>query len=45
MVMKSLIERKLKMFPEDRRQIVSAKVVMVGQTYRFEIESATLGGQ
>ena len=40
--MASLIERKLQMFPEDRRQIVSAKVVMVGNDYRIEVTSATL---
>jgi hypothetical protein len=37
-----LIERKLKMFPEDRRQIVSARVVMVGTNYRIELVSATV---
>jgi hypothetical protein len=37
-----LIERKLKMFPEDKRQIVSAKVVKVGTKFRIEIASATL---
>jgi hypothetical protein len=37
-----LIERKLKMFPEDRRQIVSAMVVLVGTNYRIELVSATL---
>ncbi len=40
--MESLIERKLELFPDDRRQIVSAKVVMVGTTYRIEIASARL---
>jgi hypothetical protein len=40
--MESLIERKLKMFPEDQRQIVSAKVVMVGNKYRIEVASAKL---
>ncbi len=40
--MEMLIERKLKMFPHDNRQIVSAKVVMVGTDYRIEIASATL---
>jgi hypothetical protein len=38
--MESLIERKLKMFPDDLRQIVSAKVVMVGKDYRIEVVSA-----
>ena len=41
-VMESLMERKLEMFPEDKRQIVSAKVVMVGNGYRIEVASATL---
>jgi hypothetical protein len=40
--MESLIERKLKMFPDDKRQIVSARVVMVGKDYRIEVASATL---
>lgn len=38
----TLIERKLKMFPDDKRQIVSAKVVMVGDSFRIEVASATL---
>ena len=37
-----LIERKLEIFPDDRRQIVSARVVEVGADYRIEIASATL---
>src|SRR3954468_14715482 len=40
--METLIERKLQMFPDDRRQIVSAKVVVVGKDFRIEITSATL---
>jgi hypothetical protein len=40
--MELLIERKLKMFPDDHRQIVSARVVMVGNDYRIEVVSATL---
>jgi len=40
--MESLIERKLKMFPEDQRQIVSGKVVMLGNKYRIEVASAKL---
>ena len=40
--MELLIERKLKMFPDDKRQIVSARVVMVGKDYRIEVASATL---
>ena len=38
----SLIERKLKMFPDDLRQIVSAKIMKVGNVYRVEVVSATL---
>jgi hypothetical protein len=41
-VMKSLMERKLELFPDDKRQIVSAKIVMVGKDYRIEVASATL---
>ena len=41
-VMESLMERKLEMFPEDKRQIVRAKVVMVGKDFRIEVVSATL---
>ena len=41
-VMESLIERKLKMFPEDHRQIVDAKVVPVGASFRIEVVTATL---
>jgi hypothetical protein len=40
--MESLIERKLQLFPNDHRQIVSAKVVMVGKDYRIEVSAATL---
>lgn len=40
--MESLIERKLQMFHDDHRQIVSAKVVMVENSYRIEVASATL---
>ena len=40
--MELLIERKLKMFPDDKRQIVGARVVMVGKDYRIEVASATL---
>jgi hypothetical protein len=39
--MESLIERKLQMFPEDQRQVVSARVVMVGNDYRIEVASST----
>jgi hypothetical protein len=41
-VMESLMERKLELFPDDKRQIVSAKIVMVGKDYRIEVVSATL---
>jgi len=40
--MEMLIERKLTMFPDDKRQIVSARVVKVGNVYRIEVASATL---
>jgi hypothetical protein len=40
--METLIERKLKMFPDDLRQIVSARVMKVGNVYRIEVASATL---
>ena len=41
-VMESLMERTLELFPDDKRQIVSARVVMVGKDYRIEVESANL---
>ena len=40
--MESLIERKLEMFPEDQRQIVNARIVIVGKDYRIEVASARL---
>ena len=40
--MESLIGRKLQMFPDDNRQIVSARVVMVGKEFRIEVASTTL---
>jgi hypothetical protein len=40
--MESLIARKLKMFPDDHRQVVSARVVTVGNGFRIEVASATL---
>lgn len=40
--METLIERKLAMFPDDKRQIVSAEVVMVENTYHIEVASLTL---
>jgi hypothetical protein len=36
----SLMERKLERFPDDKRQIVSAKIVMVSKDYRIEVASA-----
>jgi len=35
-------ERKLELFAEDKRQIVSAEVVTVGKGYRIEVGSATM---
>ncbi len=40
--MESLMERKLQLFPDDKRQIVSAQIVMVGAGYRIEVASANL---
>ena len=40
-VMESLIERKLELFPDDHRQTISSRVIMVGNAFRIEIESAT----
>jgi len=40
--METLIERKLRMFPDDRRQIVGATVVKVGTKFRIEIASASV---
>jgi len=40
--MESLIERKLKLFPDDKRQIVSSRVVKVGNDYRIEVASAAV---
>ena len=40
--MEALIASKLKMFPDDHRQIVSARAVMVGNAYRIDVTSATL---
>lgn len=37
--MESLIKRKLRMFPHDRRQIVGAQIVMVKDGYRIEVVS------
>jgi hypothetical protein len=38
--MEALIGRKVEMFPEEQRQIVSARVVTVGDDYRIEVASA-----
>lgn len=40
--MESLIKRKLRMFPHDRRQIVGAQIVMVKDGYRIEVVSGNL---
>lgn len=37
-----LIEQKLKLFPDDHRQVVDARVVGVGSKFRIEVASATL---
>jgi hypothetical protein len=37
--MESLIERKLELFPDDHRQIVSARVVVDGNDFRIEVAS------
>ena len=37
-----LIERKLKMFPDDKRQIIDARALMDGTQYRIEVASLTL---
>ena len=36
-----MIERKIKMFPNDKRQIVSARMIKAGTNYRIEIACAT----
>ena len=36
------MDRKLELFPDDKRQIVSANIVMVGKDYRIEVASAKL---
>ncbi len=38
----SLVERKLLLFPEDKRQIVGAKIVTGGVGYRLEVVSAKM---
>jgi hypothetical protein len=40
--MELLIERKLKMFPDDHRQIVSARAIKIGLGFRIEVASAKL---
>jgi hypothetical protein len=40
--MESLIARKLRMVPDDQRQIVSATVVKGGDGFRIDLVSATL---
>jgi hypothetical protein len=40
--MESLVARKLQLFPDDKRQIVSSRVVMVGSDYRIEVASASV---
>ena len=39
--MELLIDRKLELFPDDRRQVVDARVVKAGKKYRIEVASAT----
>ena len=39
--MELLIERKIKMFPNDKRQIVSARAIKAGTSFRIEIACAT----
>ncbi len=40
--MELLIERKLTLFPDDKRQIVDARVVKDGDSFRIEVASAAL---
>jgi len=40
--MESLIARKLNLFPDDHRQIISARVITVGNGFRIEVASTTL---
>jgi len=40
--MEALIERKLKMFPDDLRQVVNATVVKIGDDFRIEVVSGIL---
>ena len=40
--MELLIERKIKMFPNDKRQIVSARAIKAGTSFRIEIACVKL---
>ena len=40
--MELLIDRKLELFPDDRRQVVDARVVKAEKEYRIEVASSTL---
>ena len=40
--METLIQRKLKMFPNDQRVIIDTRIVPFGESYRIEIASATV---
>jgi len=40
--MQTLIQRKLKMFPADQRQIVDTRILPLGEDFRIEIASATV---
>lgn len=41
--LESLIERKLRMFPHNRRPVVGARIVMSGDGCRIEVASGNLG--
>ena len=41
--MKKLIEKKLKIFPDDVRQVVSARIMRAGNKDRIEVVSARVG--
>ena len=40
--LESLVKRKLRMFPDDRRQIVGARIVMGEDGFRIEVASGNL---
>lgn len=40
--LEKLIERKLKMYPGDKRQVINARVMPVGAEYHIEIASAAI---